>query len=133
MSEKLVYLSPEWAQEVDRRLRNELDPEKMNNLSSSMNNRYSNCKGGEDQFFFVEFTDGVVSSVQVGSGDGPTAEFTISGDYDVFAQISQATLGAQRALLTGQLKLKGNMVKALKLASLVDRINKVVATIPTEF
>ena len=133
MSEKLVYLSPEWAQEVDRRLRNELDPEKMNNLSSSMNNRYSNCKGGEDQFFFVEFTDGVVSSVQVGTGVGPAAEFTISGDYDIFAQISQATLGAQRALMTGQLKLKGNMVKALKLASLVDRINKVVATIPTEF
>jgi putative sterol carrier protein len=133
MSEKLVYLSPEWAQEVDRRLRNELDPEKMNNLSSSMNNRYTNCKGGEDQFFFVEFTDGVVSSVQVGTGVGPAAEFTISGDYDIFAQISQATLGAQRALMTGQLKLKGNMVKALKLASLVDRINKVVATIPTEF
>ena len=133
MSEKLVYLSPEWAQEVDRRLRNELDPEKMNKLSSSMNNRYTNCKGGEDQFFFVEFTDGVVSSVQVGTGVGPAAEFTISGDYDIFAQISQATLGAQRALMTGQLKLKGNMVKALKLASLVDRINKVVATIPTEF
>jgi putative sterol carrier protein len=133
MSEKLVYLSPEWAQEVDRRLRNELDPEKMNNLSSSMNNRYTNCKGGEDKFFFVEFTDGVVSSVQVGTGVGPAAEFTISGDYDIFAQISQATLGAQRALMTGQLKLKGNMVKALKLASLVDRINKVVATIPTEF
>ena len=133
MSEKLVYLSPEWAQEVDRRLRNELDPEKMNNLSSSMNNRYTNCKGGEDQFFFVEFTDGVVSSVQVGTGVGPAAEFTISGDYDIFAQISQATLGAQRALMTGQLKLKGNMVKALKLASLVDRINKVIATIPTEF
>lgn len=133
MSEKLVYLSPEWAQEVDRRLRNELDPEKMNKLSSSMNNRYTNCKGGEDKFFFVEFTDGVVSSVQVGTGVGPAAEFTISGDYDIFAQISQATLGAQRALMTGQLKLKGNMVKALKLASLVDRINKVVATIPTEF
>lgn len=133
MSEKLVYLSPEWAQEVDRRLRNELDPEKMNKLSSSMNNRYTNCKGGEDQFFFVEFTDGVVSSVQVGTGVGPAAEFTISGDYDIFAQISQATLGAQRALMTGQLKLKGNMVKALKLASLVDRINKVIATIPTEF
>lgn len=33
----------------------------------------------------------------------------------------------------GMLKLKGNMVKALKLASLCDRLNKIVATIETEF
>lgn len=133
MSEKFLYLSPAWGQEVERRLRAEIDAEKMNNLSSSMTNRYANCKDGLTHFFYVAFTDGVVSSVQVGEGDGPAAEFIIYGDYDVFTQISQATLGAQRALMTGQLKLKGNMVKALKLASLVDRINKVIATIPTEF
>jgi hypothetical protein len=33
----------------------------------------------------------------------------------------------------GLLKLKGNMVKALKLASLVDRLNKIIATIETEY
>jgi putative sterol carrier protein len=32
--------------------------------------------------------------------------------------------------MTGKLKLKGNMVKALKLASLADRINKVFSTLP---
>jgi len=133
MSEKFSYLSPAWGQEVERRLREEIDPEKMNHLSSSMTNRYAHCKNGADQFFYVEFSDGAISSVQVGEGDGPAAEFVIYGDYDVFTQISQATLGAQRALMTGQLKLKGNMVKALKLASLVDRINKVIATIPTEY
>ena len=35
--------------------------------------------------------------------------------------------------MTGKLKLKGNMVKALKLASLADRINKVLATIETAY
>jgi len=29
--------------------------------------------------------------------------------------------------------LQGNMVKALSLASIVDRMNKVLATIPTEY
>ena len=133
MSESFVYLSQEWGQEVFKRLLQELTPEKMNNLTSSLTNRYSNCKGGPDQFFHVAFENGAVSAVQVGEGDGPAAEFVIQGDYAVFAQISQATLGAQRALMTGQLKLKGNMVKALKLASLVDRINKIIATIPTQF
>jgi len=71
--------------------------------------------------------------VQVGEGDGPKAEFVISGDYDVFARISRAELGSQKALMGGLLKLKGNMVKALKLASLSDRLNKIIATIETEF
>ncbi len=133
MTDQYLYLSPQWAQEVEWRLRLELTPEKMNGLTSSMNNIYNNCPGGDKKFFFVSFQEGVVDQVQTGSGEGPKAEFIIHGDYEIFKQISQATLGAQRALMTGQLKLKGNMVKALKLASLVDRINKVIATIPTIF
>jgi len=35
--------------------------------------------------------------------------------------------------MTGKLKLKGNMVKALKLASVVDRLNKVIAKIQAEY
>ena len=69
----------------------------------------------------------------VGEGEPPKAEFVISGNYDVFAKITRGELGAQRALMTMKLKLKGNMVKALKLASLADRLNKVLAGIPTEY
>ena len=127
------YLSAQWRDEVEARLRQELTPDKMHNLTSSMNNKYVNCPGGGEKFFFVGFKDGAVDSVQAGDGEGPVAEFVISGDYEVFAKISRAELGSQKALMSGQLKLKGNMVKALKLASLCDRLNKVIATIPTEF
>lgn len=133
MNKMFDYLSQDWAKEVERKLKLELSPEKMNNVTSSMNNIYDNCKGGQRQYFFVSFKDGMIDEVKTGFGDGPKAEFIINGDYDVFKQISQATLGAQRALMTGQLKLKGNMVKALKLASLVDRINKIIATVPTNY
>lgn len=129
----LKYLSEEWRAEVDKKLRSELSPEKMNGVTSSMTNRYKNCPGGVDKFFFVGFTEGRIESVQVGDGDGPKAEFYITGDYEVFAKISRAELGSQKALMGGLLKLKGNMVKALKLASLCDRINKVIATVDTEF
>ena len=83
-----------------------------------MNNLYLNCPDGKSHYFFVGFADGNVESVQVGEGEGPKAEFVISGEYEVFAKISRAELGAQKALMGGLLKLKGNMVKALKLASL---------------
>ena len=127
------YLSDEWRSEVEAALKAQLDPEKMNGITSSMNNRYSDCPDGSNRYFFVGFKDGTVDQVLVGEGGGPEAEFYITGEYEVFAEISRAELGSQKALMTGKLKLKGNMVKALKLASLCDRLNKVIATIPTEF
>ncbi len=129
----MKYLSEEWRAEVEKRLKEQLTPDKMNGVSSSMNNRYKNCPDGADRYFFVGFKDGEIDKVLVGEGDGPEAEFYISGDYEIFAQISRAELGSQKALMGGKLKLKGNMVKALKLASLCDRLNKVIATIDTEF
>ena len=67
------------------------------------------------------------------AGEPPEAEFHITGTYDVFARIARAELGAQKALMTGQLKLKGNMIKALKLAAIADRLNKVLAGIPAAY
>ncbi|MDD4311021.1 MAG: SCP2 sterol-binding domain-containing protein, partial [Eubacteriales bacterium] len=110
------YLSQDWRNEVEARLSAQLTPDKMNNLTSSMNNLYLNCPDGKSHYFFVGFADGKVDSVQVGEGEGPKAEFVISGEYETFAKISRAELGAQKALMGGLLKLKGNMVKALKLA-----------------
>jgi putative sterol carrier protein len=127
------YLSEEWRAEVEKRLKEQLTPEKMNNLTSSMNNLYFNCPDGKSHYFFVGFAEGKVDSVLVGEGEGPKAEFVISGDYETFAKISRAELGSQKALMGGLLKLKGNMVKALKLASLSDRLNKIIATIDTTF
>ncbi len=63
----------------------------------------------------------------------PVAEFVITGDYEVFSKISRAEMGSQRALMSGKLKLKGNMVKALKLAAVSDRVNKVLSQVPAEY
>jgi putative sterol carrier protein len=133
MSATVKYLSQEWCNEAGRLLAAEITPEKMNRISSSMSNIYRNCPGGKDRFFHVKFVDGVISVISVGEGTPPEAEFVITGDYEVFAKISRAELGAQKALMTGKLKLKGNMVKALKLASVVDRLNKVIAKIQAEY
>jgi len=71
--------------------------------------------------------------VETGAGEPPQAEFRILGDYETFAKISRAELGAQKALMTGKLKLKGNLARALKLASVSDRLNKVLAKIPAKY
>ena len=133
MSDKVDYLGPQWRDEAEKRLREGLTADKMKNITTSMSNIYLNCPGGGEKYFFVSFENGALADVRTGAGDPPDAEFRITGDYDVFARITQGTLKSQRALMGGKLKLKGNMVKALKLASLADRMNKVLADIPTNY
>jgi putative sterol carrier protein len=131
--ERFKYLSPEWAREATRRLQEDLTPEKMKNLTSSMATVYTNCPDGLDRTVYYRLKEGVVQQVSIHKEDPPEAEFTIKGDYETFAQISRAELKSRAALMSGKLTLKGNLVKALRLAPVVDRLNGVLATIPTEF
>jgi putative sterol carrier protein len=130
---KFRYLSPEWAQEVFKRANERLTPEKMKHVTSSMLTLNKNCPDGKDRAVYYEIVDGVVRKVSVVEGKLPDAEFTITADYQLFAKISRAELKARRALMSGKMKLKGPLVKALRLSPLVDRLNEVIATIPTEF
>jgi putative sterol carrier protein len=127
------YLSPEWAQEATRRLKQDLTPEKMKHLTSSMLTAYTDCPDGIDRAVYYRVVDGVVEEVSLHEGEWPQAEFTITGSYETFARISQAELKARSALMSGKLILKGNLVKALRLAPVVDRLNEVLATIPTDY
>jgi len=129
----LPYLSPEWADEARERLNAELTPEKVKHVSSSMTNIYKNCPGGEDMYFYVEYTDGNLSKLETGKGEPPSGKFKIIADYDTFAKITKGELGAVKALTSRKITLRGNMAKALRLAPLVDRLNKVLATIPTDY
>jgi putative sterol carrier protein len=129
----LLYLTEEWRAEAERRLKAELTPERMNNITSSMSNVYLDCPGGGSKYLLFRFENGAVAELALGTGEPPEAEFHITGTYEVFAQISRAELGAQKALMTGKLKLKGNMIKALKLAAIADRLNKVLAGIPASY
>jgi putative sterol carrier protein len=122
----LKYLSPEWTEEARKRLKEQLDPQKLNKVSSSMSNIYQNCPDGVDRYMYVAVKDGVITDFDIGDGEPPD-------DYDTFAKISRAELGAVRALTSRKLTLRGNMAKALRLAPLVDKLNKVLASIPADY
>jgi putative sterol carrier protein len=129
----LKYLSPEWVEEARKRLKEQLSPEKMNKVSSSMTNIYQNCPDGKERYMYVAVKDGVITDLDVVDGEPPVAEFKIIADYDTFAKISRGELGAVRALTSRKLTLRGNMAKALRLAPLVDKLNKVLASIPADY
>lgn len=131
--ENYQYLSQEWAQEAARRLREQLTPEQMKNLTSSMITLYHHCPDGKDRALYYKIVNGVFEDVSVREDEIPEVEFVISGDYETFAAISRAELGSRAALMNGKLKLKGNMVKALSLSSIVDRLNKILSGIPANY
>lgn len=133
MPEQFEYLSPAWRDEAERRLKSELSPERMNFVTSSMSNIYLDCPGGETRYLLFRFEDGEFADLLLGQGEPPQAEFKISGKYETFAKITRTELSSHKALMTGKLRLKGNMVKALKLAAIADRMNKVLAKIPTSY
>lgn len=129
----MKYLSTEWAIEAQKRLRAQLDPEAMKHLTSSMLTVYNHCPDGLDRALYYKIVDGVFEDVSIKEGTFPEAEFVISGDYETFAKISRSELGSRSVLMGGKLRLKGNMVKALSLSSVVDRLNKVLAEISCEY
>ena len=131
--ESLKYLSPEWTREAHRRLLADLDADKMKHVTSSMLTVYKNCPDGQDRALYYKFVDGVIDELSIQAGDLPDAEFRIIGEYETFAKISRAEMGSRSALMTGKLTLKGNMVKALSLSAVVDRMNAVLASIPTGY
>jgi putative sterol carrier protein len=129
----LKYLSSEWTAEAEKRLRSQLTPESLKNMTSSMLTVYHNCPDGQERALYYKIEGGVFTDISVRQDPMPEAEFIISGDYDTFAKISRAELGSRSALMSGKLRLTGNMVKALNLASIVDRFNKILSEIPCEY
>ncbi|MHA2602128.1 MAG: SCP2 sterol-binding domain-containing protein [Candidatus Thorarchaeota archaeon SMTZ1-83] len=134
---KLQYLSREWIDEVIKRVKANLTAEEMKHVSSSMVNIVENCPDGSTRHMYFRFEDGILAEALVGTSDDEVAskeaEFRIIGEYDTFAKISRAELGARSALMRNKIKLKGNMVKALRLSSVVDKLNKIIATVPTDY
>ena len=129
----LKYLSPEWTTEAASRLRSQLTPEQMKNLTSSMLTIYHNCPDGKERALYYAIENGIFTDISIREAPFPEVEFVISGDYETFAKISRAEIGSRSALMGGKLRLQGNMVKALSLASIVDRFNKVLSEIPCEY
>ena len=132
-TQKFKYLSPEWAEEVIKRVNEKLTPERMKHITSSMLTINTSCPDGKDRAIYYKIVDGVVTELSIREGEFPKAEFTITADYQLFAKISRAELKARAALMSGKMKLKGPLVTALRLSPLVDRLNEVIATIPTDY
>jgi hypothetical protein len=127
------FLSPEWRTEAEIKLKTELDPAEWKGITVALAMTYLNCPGGETKTLLFRLKEGELVELSLGPGEPAQAEFRLSGDYQVYLRIARGELGAQLAVMQGQLQFKGNMLQALKLAPLADKLNKILAGIPAEY
>lgn len=133
MKKKLVYLSTEWKEEAEKRLKQELTSEKLKGLSSTVANIHLNCPDGKKRFIYSKYEKGELVDFFIGEGDVIKADFVISGEYDTFVSIFNDELSTKNAFSSGKIKFKGNMIKAMKLVPIAARVNRILGNITTKY
>jgi len=74
--------------------------------------------------------DGVTTDIWLGERK---TEFTISGKYGVWVNILIGKTGVTKAFLMRKLKVRGNLMKIIKMSKATERWLEILRTIPTEF
>lgn len=64
---------------------------------------------------------------------GAAAEFTLDGTYDAWMKVAKGELDIQSAVLRGQLKFKGSLVKALSYKDKLMRVAEILRDVPKEY
>jgi len=89
-------------------------------------------KKGVEKDIVLGYTveDGKTTDIWLGERK---TDFVISGKYCVWVDILTGKMGVTRAFLMRKLKVRGNLMKILKMSKATERWLDVLRTIPTEF
>jgi len=133
---KITFGSEEWVKALDNEL----------NTSQAYEDA---AKTWEGDFYFVVDPEGAVTepmylymdlwhgrcreSFVVADKSTKNPAFVMSGKYSKWKLVVQAKLDPIQALMTGQLKLKGNMVMVMKNVKAAQEIVRACTRIETEF
>jgi len=74
--------------------------------------------------------DGVTTDIWLGE---KKTEFTISGKYGLWVNILLGKTGLTKAFLMRKLKIRGNLMKIIKMSKATEYWLEILRTIPTEF
>lgn len=124
------FLSEEWANEAIAVLNGSDDVRgATRGVDLTIQQIITGANGG-DAKYWTQISDGAVTG---GLGEAPSADVTISQDYETACAITRNELNPQAAFMQGKLKVTGNMGKLLQHQSAMQAIFPVLATLPTEY
>ena len=132
------YLSEEWAEQAKQIVLKELDPKKdLKNMNASLLNVVQDVPpDNKTVYFYIRFINGHLEELITGADEAihqKEAEFTVTGDYTTFTQISNGEMSSAMALLKNRVKMAGNKMKALTITKPIDTFNACIKKIQTEY
>ncbi len=116
----MKFLTEEWSNEFIALAKDTFSPgktpSKVTVTLCECYNKVPQC-GGDTVWFMYTFKDGVITDITHGTGrtSAPAADYVSDADYDVSVKNIIGELGSAKALTSGKIKLKGNLMKGLKL------------------
>jgi len=124
------YLSPEWIDAYNAAMAADDAVRKALKGKSAVIQMVVVDSPDGDIRYWLRIGDGTAS---VGLGDADSAEVTISQSYETSAKVNKGELDGAKAFTQGKVKITGKMLKMMQLRSPLAEVQKVLATIDTEY
>lgn len=132
------YLTPEWLAAVEQEVAaaSATMATEFKGVDTSLKNVVKGTPEGVTKVILYRFKDGKLTEARLGTDadvGAEKAEFTMTGDYAVMAALNRGELDSKTAIMRKQLRLEGNILKALRLNKAFDVFAGVVRKVPTEY
>ena len=129
----LKFMSPEWVTETEKVLRAKITPQTTNNATLSIALTVENCPDGKAKTLVFETDKGNMKTFKLADPAITKTEFALSGDYRSYEKMFKGQIAPTAAIMSGELKFKGNMLKAMGLLPTLEPFFSVLSKVPTVF
>lgn len=121
------YLSPEWKQEMEKKLNEEFSSKGL--VSTVFIQVMTDCPDGKQRWALTEIEKGKFVRYEIGEGEPPKGEFAAIGAYATHRGCVTGELDGEQCLVSGDMNVKGNMVKGMTLIGTYRRLEEVEQSI----
>lgn len=127
------FLSEEWVTETGKALKTSVTPQSTDSATLSIAMTVQKCPDGKEKTLVFETDKGTLKTFKLADPAVVKTEFGITGDYTAFQKVFKGQLDPTSAIMSGELKFRGNMLKAMGLVKGLTPLFTVLGKIPTEF
>ncbi|MEM0160866.1 MAG: SCP2 sterol-binding domain-containing protein [Thermoplasmata archaeon] len=138
MENKMLFPSEEWVNEYCKRLKESPDYNKAGKgwkdpILFKMIELDSLKEKPQFDTFILYLKDGICENCEVVKDPEKTAPFKLTATYSNWKKIIDGKINPTQAMLTGQMKVVGNIAVLLRYASAAIAMVKVAQSIPTMY
>ncbi len=127
------FLSDEWVSETAKVLKTSVTPAATDSATLSIAMTVQKCPDGKEKTLVFETDKGTLKTFKLADPAVAKTEFGITGDYATFQKVFKGQLDPTGAIMGGELKFRGNMLKAMRLLPTLEPFFAVLSKVPTRF